>query len=97
MNSRMVISTTALILGVALTPALAQDEAFQLDELTCFDVISQAEDDALFLTALLIGHVSGVSGTTEMSGAMLKSTVEAMDTACGDNPDMLAVDAVKAG
>ncbi len=71
---------------------MADDTAFKLEELTCFDVISQAEEDSLFLIALLIGHSSGVTGNTEMSGEMLEATIENIDTVCGENPEMLAID-----
>lgn len=73
------------------TPALADDVTFKLEALTCFEVQSQSQDDSLFLTGMLIGHAMG---DAEMSAEAIKSAVEAMDATCGENPDMLAIEAL---
>lgn len=92
---RTTVVISAFLAGTIASTAVADEGAFKLDELTCFEVISQAEEDFLFLVALLIGHKSGSSGDTELSEAKLVSAIEGIDSVCGDNPDMLAVEAMK--
>lgn len=82
----------ALALGSAFTNlAFAEEGTFKLNELTCFEVQSLSEDDSLFLTGMLIGHVMGDDA---MTADAIKTAVEAMDAICGENPDMLAIDAL---
>ncbi|MCE8522751.1 hypothetical protein KBY24_14685 [Ruegeria pomeroyi] len=92
---RKIVVILALLASISSTSAIADEGAFKLEELTCFDVISQGEEDFLFLVALLIGHQSGVTGNTEMSEAKLVSAIEGIDKVCGENPEMLAVEAVQ--
>ncbi len=80
--------------GMIGTSVSAQDENFKLEDLTCFDVISQPYEDSLFVIALLIGHASGVTGNTEMSGPMLEEIIENFDLVCGENPNMKAIEVV---
>jgi len=84
--------TLALTTGVVFAaPAIAQDEEFKLDALSCFEVQSLAEEDSLFLTGMLIGHLMGGDSMTPNA---IKAAIEKMDTTCGDNPDMLAIEAL---
>lgn len=83
---------TILTASLALTaPAFAQDTSFELNKLTCFDVQSLAEEDSLFLTAMMIG---ARMGSETMTPEMIKAAIEAMDATCGENPDMMAMDAL---
>lgn len=88
--------SAALCAGVMATSAHAED-SFTLSELTCFDVISQSAEDSLFLIALLIGNAIDDPKSTEMTGIMLEATIENFDATCGENPDMMAIDALKLG
>ncbi len=93
----MKIKTTllfALSAAVIAGPSFAEDTEFSIDEITCFDVISLPEEDSLFVTALLIGFKSGMANSAQTSTDQIKSAVEALDTACGDNPDMKAIEAL---
>lgn len=72
-------------------PAFAEDASFKLSELTCFEVQSLSQDDSLFLTGMLVGQVMGGEA---MTAEAIKTAVEAMDATCGENPDMLAIDAL---
>ena len=88
------IFAAALATCTIVTPVLADDTAFDMEKLSCFDVVSLAEEDSLFVTALLIGYMSGKSGAAETTPAAIQKAVEAFDTTCGENPDMLAIDAL---
>ncbi len=88
MTRSLLILTAALAIT---SPAFADETSFSLDELTCFEVQSLAEEDSLFLTGMLIGHAKG---DAPMTPAEIKSAIEGMDATCGENPDMLAMDAL---
>ena len=89
------ILTAVFVTGAMSLPAFADDTAFDVEKLSCFDVISLAEDDSLFVTAMLIGYMNGKSGSAETSPVAIQTKVEAFDKTCGDNPDMAAMDALK--
>lgn len=79
-------------------PAFAQDELssepFDINNITCWDVVTLADDDASFVTAMLIGYTNGKAGAAEMSAKGIFDKVAALDKACADNPDMMAIDAL---
>lgn len=89
--------SAGLFAGSSTTPAEADNLPFELKDLTCFDVISQAEEDSLFLIAMLIGNASAAAGGVALSAEMLETTIENFDTVCGENPEMPAVDAMQLG
>ncbi len=86
--------SAVILAGTISTTAVSETEIFKLEDLTCFDVISQPDQDSLFLMGLLIGHASSVTGNTEMSGATLQAAIENLDAVCGENPNMPAISVV---
>ena len=83
-------------MSIAATDARAED-SFKLSDLTCFDVISQSAEDSLFLIAMLIGHAITDAEETAMTGDMLETTIENFVTTCGENPEMMPIEALKLG
>ena len=77
--------------SLLLLPAIASADTFKLDELTCFEVQSLSQDDSLFVMGMLVGHTIG---NGDLSPEEIKTALEVMDTTCGQNPDMAAVDAL---
>ncbi len=81
----------ALPLNAQETPS---SDPFDLKEMSCWDVITLPDDDANFVTAMLIGYKNGEAGSSEFSGQGIVATVVAFDALCTENPEMLAVDAM---
>ena len=95
MNFSLTKPVLALVTTLSATFVHAEEASFKLEDLTCFDVISQAEEDSLFLIALLIGHATALTGKTEIQAAMLAATIERLDATCGENPEMPAIEALE--
>lgn len=89
------ILPAVFVTGALSLPAVADDTAFNIEKLSCFDVVSLAEDDSLFVTAMLIGYLNGKSGSAETSPGAIQAKVEAFDQTCGDSPEMTAMDALE--
>ncbi len=85
---------TCIAMALLINPVSAQDSSFNLEDLTCFDVVSLPEEDSLFVTALLIGFTNGKASAAETSADAIRATVEAFDAACAEAPDMRAIDAL---
>ena len=92
---RITQMTLAVAMSCAIAaPVIADETAFDVEAISCFDVISLPEEDSLFVTAILIGYMNGKSGASETSATDIQSKVESFDATCGENPDMLAIEAL---
>lgn len=69
------------------------NEKFQLDTITCWEVITLPEKDTAFALLLIYGYNAGLSGQAAQSGSMIEKTITAAGKTCGENPDMPALDA----
>lgn len=88
----------AACISLMFAPVFAQgdlsSEPFDINKITCWDVTTLADDDASFVTAMLIGYTSGKAGSAEMSAKGIFDKVAALDKTCANNPDMMAIDAL---
>lgn len=98
MNKNNIIAAVSALLMYSPMAASAQTEAsmdeFSLDALSCWEVISLPEEDANFVTAMLIGFTQGQAGQSKTSPKAIVDLVETFDETCGENPDMAAIDAI---
>ena len=66
---------------------------FNLEEITCWEVLTAPEDATEYALTLLYGYAAGKSGERVQSGDRIESVVAAAATTCADNPDMPAYQA----
>lgn len=71
----------------------AQNEKFQLDAITCWEVITLPEEDTASALLLLYGYASGLTATSEHSGESIKATLTSVGEICEENPEMPALKA----
>jgi len=84
-------ATSPLIVAAQEEPTT---EPFNVESISCWDVVTLPEDDATFVTAMLIGYSNGKSGQSETSAQAIVTAVETLDSTCADNPDMPAIEAL---
>ncbi len=85
------LAASPLIVAAQEEPAT---EPFNVESISCWDVATLPEDDAIFVTAMLIGYANGKSGQAETSAQAIVTAVEMLDSTCADNPDMPALEAL---
>lgn len=102
--------TSALFASLALTmsagSALAQSEddeitglapdvQVDLKEVTCWDVVTLAEDDRGFFMTMLYGHALGQKGDTTISPEAVEVSIVLTITDCVEKPDDKVLDILK--
>lgn len=66
---------------------LAPDVQVDLTEVTCWDVVTLAEDDRGFVMTLLYGHLLGQKGDTTISPEAVQVSIVLTMTDCLEKPD----------
>ncbi len=89
----------AAALAAAPVLVLAQEqpatEAFNIESISCWDVITLPEDDATFVTAMLIGYANGQTSQSQTSPKAIVDLVEKFDETCAEHPDASALEVLK--
>ncbi len=87
-------------LSLLSLPLPAWSQAFDMQEVTCAEMVEIAEaDDMETLVSILFwvdGYLSGVSGDTTFDPAYIGGLTEALLTACADAPDALILETAEA-
>ena len=73
----------------------SQTSTFNLDEVSCWDVMTLESEERDYLLFLLYGYSSGVVAKNEQSGEGIKNALISVGTYCADNPDDLVIDVFK--
>ena len=71
---------------------LAPDVQVDLKEVTCWDVVTLAEDDRGFFMTLLYGHALGQKGDTTISPEAVQVSIVLTVADCVEKPDEKALD-----
>ena len=69
------------------TKVESSDQAFDLSELTCWDVMTLEEAERGTVLFLYYGYVSGVKGELVHDGATISKLLTQLGEHCSDNPD----------
>ena len=92
--------TAAVIVSLNLffVSAIADDdtsntEEFEIDALTCWEVMTLPEDESAYVLMLLYGYSAGKQNQSTQSGELIANTIAAAGEFCGENPDMSAIQA----
>lgn len=74
------------------TPA---DTSFDLEEITCWEVVTLPEAEAAYSMLLLYGYSAGKNGQSTLVGDDIGSVLAKTGTFCEENPDATAYEAMK--
>ena len=69
------------------------DEKFQLDTITCWEVLTASEEDTAYALVLLYVYNSGLDKQTKHSAKEIETTIATTGEVCSANPDMSALKA----
>lgn len=70
-------------------------EVFNVEELTCWDLSTLAEEDAGYAATLLYGYAQGKAGDATQTPSKIEYALGEISTKCAGSPDMLVLDAFK--
>ncbi len=87
------IATFGLFIVGAFAQSADQTE-FNLEAVTCWEIITLPEENEIPLLMLLYGYDAGKEGKSTMSGALIESDLENLVDYCEENPDTPAVQAI---
>ena len=92
------LSAILICTSIVTSAVFAEDEAkgddkFQLDAITCWEVLTVPEEDTAYALLLLYGYNAGMQGQLAQTGNMIKDYIAAAGAVCASNPDMSALKA----
>ncbi|MEH6758920.1 MAG: HdeA/HdeB family chaperone [Parasphingorhabdus sp.] len=74
---------------------LSSAESVDLKALTCWDVVTLAEEDRAFTMTMLYGYVMGTQGKSEIKPRDIQVAIVTTMTKCVDTPDAKVLDVLK--
>ncbi len=74
---------------------LSSAQQVDLKALTCWDVVTLAEDDRAFAMTLLYGYVLGQTTKSTITPQNIQIAIVSTMTKCADNPDSKVLDILK--
>ena len=86
-------ATLAAVCSVAGLPA--QAESFDMNAMTCQELLKGSDEDKGVILFWLDGYLAGVTGDTVVNTDNLNSFAENMGTACAKSPDAKVLDVSK--
>jgi acid stress chaperone HdeB len=82
----------AVLLAAAFS---AQADSFNVNELTCGELLSLSDEEMGLIIFWIDGYLSGVTGDTQFNDEMLSSFAERMGAACAKSPDSRVLDTAR--
>lgn len=103
MNTRRWFLGVVLLVAVSVLAMAASgnDEgapaSFDLEEITCWDVMTSAEEERNVFLFLLYGYVAGENEQKVHTGQEIETLLRTVGEYCAQNPDTIALDAMRKG
>ena len=73
----------------------SEASAFDVKTISCWDVLTVAEEDLNMAMMLLYGYEQGQTGTNTQSSASIETSFKSAFTFCENNPDSPAINGFK--
>ena len=86
-------ATLAAVCSVAALPA--QAESFDMNAMTCQELLKGSDEEKGIILFWLDGYLSGVTGDTVLNTDNLNSFAENIGSACAKSPDAKVLDVAK--
>jgi hypothetical protein len=83
--------TTPLVEAPADTPDTAASQAFDITEVTCWELMTLPEDDAGHAFTLFYGYAAGANGQPLQKSEIVEKVIVATIDTCAENPSTPAL------